>query len=232
MGEGKKGFSRLIVCSVGGKGVSLQRKRVLRESLFLRRIWIILTNNLNMKKFLPFLVFAMLCMGVWAQEDSEPETFTDGDYLFEITSDSTVAVCGLTRGSSEVGEIDIVVPDSATYGIKKYTYRDDDGNERTVTEVINRRFAVTAVAHGAFMSNHFRSITLPEGITEIGNYAFSRSIRITSLEFPSTLRTIGQRAFSTCPSLLWVRLPEGLKEMGSWCFGGCESLSMSMCPRR
>ena len=58
------------------------------------------------------------------------------------------------------------------------------------------------------------SVTLPEGLEEIGLYAFYQS-DIGSVTFPSSLRTVHQGAFSDCKSLKTVVLNEGIEVLGT-----------------
>ena len=73
---------------------------------------------------------------------------------------------------------------------------------------------LTRVPTLAFFTNGSRgrhnlvSITLPEGVTEIGEYAF-RDCGITSISLPKSLTEIEVNAFYDCPSLKTVTLAEG-----------------------
>lgn len=73
---------------------------------------------------------------------------------------------------------------------------------------------LTRVPTLAFFTNGSRgrhnlvSITLPEGVTEIGEYAF-RDCGITSISLPKSLTGIEGNAFFDCPSLKTVTLAEG-----------------------
>ena len=70
--------------------------------------------------------------------------------------------------------------------------------------------------------NFLVSITLPEGITEIGESAFSGCYRLSDITLPSTLTEIGGNAFVSCTSLieicnkskLDIQLREGNKHGG------------------
>ena len=68
-------------------------------------------------------------------------------------------------------------------------------------------------------------IIIKEGITYIGNSAFSFSQSLTSVSFPSTLTVIGGSAFNGCSSLRTVTLPKSLKTIGDCAFYGCSSLT-------
>ena len=55
-----------------------------------------------------------------------------------------------------------------------------------------------------------KKITIKEGITSIGNWAFYNCIYATSVSIPSTVRSIGTSAFRTCQSLGSVSLPDSV----------------------
>ena len=70
------------------------------------------------------------------------------------------------------------------------------------------------------------SVTLPEGLTSMGNGAFQKCSRLTSVVFPSTLTTIGNGAFSGCKGLTSVDLSStSLTSIGSKAFRGCKGLA-------
>lgn len=72
-----------------------------------------------------------------------------------------------------------------------------------------------------------RKIILPEGLTEIGDGAFSYAINLESVNIPSSLRKLGVYSFSDCIALKTspLILPEGLEKIPAACFLNCESLS-------
>ena len=73
----------------------------------------------------------------------------------------------------------------------------------------------------AKLSNKLTSVTLPEGLHTIGDYAFYNCAALTTVNFPSTLRTIGYQAF-TGSGITSVTLPEGLTSIGGFAFYGCK----------
>ncbi len=54
------------------------------------------------------------------------------------------------------------------------------------------------------------SITLPKGITSIGDNAFQGNKKITSVTIPDGVTSIGTRAFQNCNRLQDIRLPKKL----------------------
>ncbi len=70
-------------------------------------------------------------------------------------------------------------------------------------------------------------IILPEGITEIGDFALAYATTLTDVNFPSTLKDIGTSAFTDCfrmPSENFV-LNDGLEKIGKQAFYQCHGLT-------
>ena len=61
-------------------------------------------------------------------------------------------------------------------------------------------------------------IVLPDGLTTIGNFAFSGCAQVRSINIPNTVTSIGTRAFSNCNELKTVDLPESVETIGNYVF--------------
>ena len=74
------------------------------------------------------------------------------------------------------------------------------------------------------------SISLPDGLTSIGNQAFSgcESLALTSL--PDGLTSIGDYTFYKCTSLALTSLPHGLTSIEEGTFFFCTSLALTSLP--
>lgn len=66
--------------------------------------------------------------------------------------------------------------------------------------------------------------TLPEGITEIADFAFENRDDLTEFIIPSTVTRIGEYAFSNCENLTSIVVPEGVTQMGYGVFESCTHL--------
>ena len=69
---------------------------------------------------------------------------------------------------------------------------------------------------------------VPEGITKIGDKAFSGQGYLTSITIPNSVTSIGVRAFSYC-GIENFTIPEIVSEIGNDAFWGCESLKNVYC---
>lgn len=74
------------------------------------------------------------------------------------------------------------------------------------------------------------SITLPEGIVEIGNEAFLDCSNLKSLAIPNGVTTIGMGAFKGCSNLMSVVLPDGLTSIENEAFLDCSNLMSLVLP--
>ena len=70
-----------------------------------------------------------------------------------------------------------------------------------------------------------KSLSLPSGLTYIGNWAFNNCRELTSVSVPASVTEIGGVAFSSCYKLTSLSLPNGLTSLGSDCFAHCSSLT-------
>ncbi|MDE6732963.1 MAG: leucine-rich repeat domain-containing protein [Oscillospiraceae bacterium] len=67
-------------------------------------------------------------------------------------------------------------------------------------------------------------ITVPDGVTEIGDYSLAFQKEITKITLPSSVRVINDGAFNGCEKLTEIVIPEGVEELGALIFDGCKSL--------
>jgi len=84
------------------------------------------------------------------------------------------------------------------------------------------RGSVTVIPNDAFAHCRLlKQIVFPDGLREIGAWAFDCCVSLERVDFPSTLRKIGRSAFLCCTSLREVELPAGLAVLGPQAFGEC-----------
>ena len=84
------------------------------------------------------------------------------------------------------------------------------------------KFAYTGHLGG---NSILQTLKLPQGITDIGDYAFNHCSSLTSIDFPVALNTIGNYAFFGCSLLKSIEIPSGVTGIGPGAFGYCSSLS-------
>ena len=73
-------------------------------------------------------------------------------------------------------------------------------------------------------------VTIPDGVTSIGNDAFICCGKLTAVNIPDSVTSIGEDAFRYCISLKEISIPDSVNSIGSGAFKGCESLSSVRLP--
>ncbi|MBO4877685.1 MAG: leucine-rich repeat protein [Ruminococcus sp.] len=84
---------------------------------------------------------------------------------------------------------------------------------------------VIRICEGAFEGNdHITSVIIPEGVAEIGYFAFDNCYKLTDVSLPSSLRIIGKDAFCGCAGLEAMIIPDGVTDIGVEAFLDCFNL--------
>ena len=74
------------------------------------------------------------------------------------------------------------------------------------------------------------SVTIPKGVTSIGEYAFYGCSGLISVTIPESVTSIGDGAFSGCSGLTSVTIPESVTSIGGSAFRGCSGLTSVTIP--
>lgn len=89
---------------------------------------------------------------------------------------------------------------------------------------------ITSIGKYAFSGCSLLSVTIPEGVTSIGMSAFSRCRSLTTITIPESITSIGDNAFSDCISLTNITIPEGVTSIGASTFSCCTCLTSVTIP--
>ena len=68
------------------------------------------------------------------------------------------------------------------------------------------------------------NVIIPDSVTKIGDYAFSRRKGLTSITIPDSVTKIGGGAFQSCTRLTSITIPDSVTEIGFMAFYGCSGL--------
>lgn len=108
------------------------------------------------------------------------------------------------------------------YGYKGYMPKGD---------ILEIKAGTTAICGGAFCKkdgeegySNLASITIPEGVTSIGDYAFANCTGLTSIVIPESMASIGFYAFLNCTGLTSINIPENMTSIEHFAFEGCTGL--------
>ena len=84
---------------------------------------------------------------------------------------------------------------------------------------------ITYLGNHAFSGNqNLEDICLPESLTEIGDNVFEDDDSLIEVTLPGSVRDIGAYAFSRCSGLRKVTLPDSVKFINTCAFDGCSNL--------
>ena len=128
------------------------------------------------------------------------------------------------------------VIDEDALEMKVATYHDVALEDIRIPEKVlyeGKEYRVIEIAESAFESNVLlRKITLPEGITTVGNSAFYSCQELVEVVFSNTVTSIGTSAFAECAKLSQITLPDSLESLGAEAFSNCISLESMVIPAR
>ena len=103
-------------------------------------------------------------------------------------------------------------------------------NNKLVTDLVFPD-GVTSIGDYAFSGcDSLTSITIPDGVTSVGTEAFSSCNSLTSITIPDSVTSIGNGAFSSCDSLTSITIPDGVTSIGTEAFNYCTSLTSITIP--
>lgn len=92
---------------------------------------------------------------------------------------------------------------------------------------------VTSIGRAAFKScaNLITSISLPQGLTEIGPWAFTNCNQLTKITLPQQITVIGANAFSGCTKLTEFSFPQSVTKIPLYMFSYCDNLTIITLPQ-
>ncbi len=91
--------------------------------------------------------------------------------------------------------------------------------------------SVTEIGEYAFSGcSSLTELSIPDGVTEIGSGAFDGSKSLRSIRLPASLRSIGGEAFNCCQALTEITIPDGVTEIEERAFSYCEALTKITIP--
>lgn len=73
------------------------------------------------------------------------------------------------------------------------------------------------------------SVTIPNSVTSIGNYAFSDCTSLTTVTIPNSVTVIGDMAFYECRRLKKVIIGNGIENIYKKAFAHCHNLTDIYC---
>ena len=160
--------------------------------------------------------------------------FLDCRGLTSVTIPNSVTSIGQSAFRECIRLTSVTIPNSVTE-IGSYAFDDCEG----LTEVnISDLSAWCKIDFSLYSSNplyyanklklngtEIKDLVIPNDITEIKNYAFSRCYDLTSVTIPNSITSIGSYAFDDCYGLTEVTIPNSVTEIGDYAFSDCTGLT-------
>lgn len=69
-----------------------------------------------------------------------------------------------------------------------------------------------------------KSFTIPQKVTNIGNYAFNECKTLEDIIMFNDVISIGKQSFAACTSLKNVQMSSNIRSVGEWAFADCKAL--------
>ena len=154
-----------------------------------------------------------------------------------LNGDDIIYLRSLFQGETKLRRLDLsgaqmVEGGESYYGssTKKYYTKDGHITPYLFDGFYSLRFLVlpqtTEAIDDEGMSNlyYLENVTLPDGIRQVGRYAFSFCESMAGISLPNTIDSIGDGAFSGCKSLQSLTLPTSIAYLPNAICNGCTSL--------
>lgn len=180
-----------------------------------------------------------------------PHAFEYCDNLTSVVIPKTVTHIGMGAFSMCTSLKDVVIPDSVTsidyaafantewfnslpdgliyINNVLYTYK---GTKKINSAIVINEGVVSITSHALSepfgrlesVSSNLISLTIPDSVTYIGDHAFSKCMKLTTVKLPSNISCIGYGTFEDCSSLTTINIPNSIESIGNSAFKNCKSL--------
>lgn len=146
-----------------------------------------------------------------------------GNTIAEMSDTGTKTL--KTAGKYCEGDIGVSYVKPSSGGSDELVKQLVQDRSRSVTITIPSDIGITKIAKHAFAYSSYNKINLPEGVTEIDNYAFYECSQIPTIVLPQSITKIGVYAFGFCENLRRITFPQNLETIQSSAFSNCKLLS-------
>ena len=141
---------------------------------------------------------------------------------FDVALSGNIIVIGALETMSHTGKIDWgdgTVQDYTSTAQTGHMYNDASGTSYTVT--ISCPF--NSLSSVSIIRGVLTEITIPDGISSLGESCFSAQYHLTKVILPDSITTIGASCFSSCEALTKIKIPP-VSAIPQSCFYACTAL--------
>ena len=181
-----------------------------------------------MKKIISIIISLVLVINAFCTLDgvsASAETFTCGDYEYELLADGTAEITKYI-GSSTNAVIPSSIGSYSVTSIGEYAF----ANCYKIS-TLTIPDSVTSIKNGAFYGcSGLGGVTIPDSVTSIGDYPFYNCKNLKSVIIGNSVTSIGSNAFFGCLSLTSVTIGNSVTSIGAQAFGVCSSLTSITIP--
>ena len=167
--------------------------------------------------------------------------FVVKDEMSNYSFTSTFDECTIT-GIKDKTVTDIIIPDYVTS-----IYSSAFSDCKNITSATMPTFAIDYIPQDSLQTvvltsgeiirdrafqncSGLTSVTIGNGVTDIGRWAFAYCYNLTSVTIPDSVTSIGFEAFYRCSSLTSVTVPDSVTSIGDYAFSGCSGLTSVTIP--
>ena len=149
----------------------------------------------------------------------ETPTLTPKPSVTSVPTETPVPT--LVRGGVKSGDYTIDVYSNGTCHITDY----HGSVANLVVPQMLEGYVVTKIREDAFWGCYMEQLTLPDTVTDIGNYAFRSCGSLKSVTLPPNISAISAYTFYSCRSLENVTVPGSARYIDGFAFAYCTSLT-------
>lgn len=141
-------------------------------------------------------------------------------FTYTTNADNTLTITDYTGGSASVS-----IPSSN--GGKTVTRLGDESfRESYYMTSVSIPDGITNIGNRAFyLCTNLTGVVIPNNVSQLGGEAFSECYRLSSLTLGNGMKSIGESSFHNCTNLLNAVVPDATTNIGDSAFSGCASMT-------